>query len=224
MLHLKWYQGEGMMKIALWGATGRFGSRIAQEALARGHQVTAIVRNPARLTFTHNNLKVVRGNVLDPHDVATKGAGHDVVISAVGPDMSSGEERILIGAAQSLVDGVKRAGISRLIVVGGAGSLEVSPGAQLMTSPQFPAAWKPVAQAQCEALGVYRESDVNWTYFSPAMIAEPGERTGHYRTGTDQLITDETGKSWLSIEDCAVVLIDEAEKPRFVQQRFTAAY
>lgn len=212
------------MKIALWGATGRFGSRIALEALARGHQVTAIVRNPARVTFTHPNLKVVRGNVLDPRDVATKGAGCDVVISAIGPDPVSGEERILIGAAQSLVEGVKRAGISRLIVVGGAGSLEVSPGMQLMNTPQFPSAWKPVAQAQCEALGVYRESDVNWTYFSPAMMTEPGEKTGHYRTGTDQLIADESGKSALSIEDCAVVLVDEVENPHFIRQRFTAAY
>lgn len=210
------------MKIALWGATGRFGSRIAQEALARGHQVTAIVRNPARLTFTHKNLKVVTGNVLDPGSVASKGKDHDVVISAIGP--TSGEEQIVVGAAQSLIDGVKRAGVRRLIVVGGAGSLEVSPGVPLMNTPQFPAAWKPVAQAQCEALGVYRESDVNWTYFSPAMMTDPGAKTGHYRTGTDQLIYDDAGKSVLSIEDCAVALMDEVENPHFIRQRFTAAY
>ncbi|HEX2905507.1 MAG TPA: NAD(P)-dependent oxidoreductase [Phototrophicaceae bacterium] len=210
------------MKLALFGGTGRIGTRIAQEALARGHEVTVMVRNAARLTYNHRNLTIIRGNVLDPANIAKTAANADAAISAIGP--VDGDPSILISSAQAIIDGLNRAGVKRLVVVGGAGSLETASGVLVMDTPTFPAAWKPVAQAHQDALGVYRESNLDWTFFSPAALIEPGERTGKYRTGTDQLVTDADGKSLISMEDYAVALLDEVEKPRFIRQRFTAAY
>src|SRR5579859_7726850 len=150
------------MKIALFGATGTIGQRIAKEALSRGHLVTAIVRDPSRLPFTHPSLSIVQGDVLDPASVGRSVAGHDVVISAIGPTPEKTPN--LTDAAHSLINGVSRAGIERLIVVGGAGSLEVAPGVQLVDTPDFHEAWKPVALAHRDALDVYRQSNINWTY------------------------------------------------------------
>lgn len=210
------------MKIALIGATGTIGQRILQEALTRGHEVTAIVRDPARLSQQHPSLKAVTGDILNPESVATATAGHDLVISAYGP--KHGQEQILVDAAHALVEGLRRAGVNRLTVVGGAGSLEVAPGVQLVDIPEFPAAYKPVALAHREAFAVYREADLDWTYLSPAAMIEPGVRTGGYRTGTDQLVANAQGESRISAEDYAVALLDEAENPRFIRRRFTVAY
>ncbi|SRR5579884_2343782 len=211
------------MKIALFGASGTIGQRIAQEALRRGHQVTAIVRDPAGVQISDPQLTVTQGNVLDPANVAQVAAGHDVVVSAISPRGQS--LQAVPDAAHSLLDGVKRAGVKRLVIVGGAGSLEVAPGLRLADTPDFPAAWKGIAQAHHEALDVYRQnSDVDWAYASPAAFIAPGERTGTYRLGTDQLVTDEKGESRISAEDFAVALLDEIEQPRFSRQRFTAAY
>jgi putative NADH-flavin reductase len=110
------------------------------------------------------------------------------------------------------------------IIVNGAGSLEVAPGVQLIDTPDFPAAWRPVALAHRDALQVYRASDLDWTALSPVAFIAPGERTATYRTGTDRLLTDEEGQSRISAEDYAVALVDEIETPRFVLQRFTVAY
>ncbi len=211
------------MKIALFGASGTIGQRIAQEALRRGHQVTAIVRDPAGVQISDPQLTVTQGNVLDPANVAQVAAGHDVVVSAISPRGQS--LQAVPDAAHSLLDGVKRAGVKRLVIVGGVGSLEVAPGLRLADTPDFPAAWKGIAQAHHEALDVYRQnSDVDWAYASSAAFIAPGERTGTYRLGTDQLVTDEKGESRISAEDFAVALLDEIEQPRFSRQRFTAAY
>jgi putative NADH-flavin reductase len=211
------------MKIALFGASGTIGQRIAQEALRRGHQVTAIVRDPAGIQISDPQLTVTQGNVLDLANVAQVAAEHDVVVSAISPKGQS--LQMLTDAAQSLLEGVKRAGGKRLIIVGGAGSLEVAPGVRLIDTPEFPAAWKGIAQAHHDALEVYRQNgDVDWAYASPAAFIAPGERTGTYRLGTEQLVTDEKGESRISAEDFAVVLLDEIEQPRFSRQRFTAAY
>lgn len=215
------------MKIALFGAGGTIGQRIAHEALDRGHEVTAIVRDRAHFDRLDKRLKVVAGDVHDPASVARSVAGQDVVVSAIGPARDRDESpQVIVDAARSLIAGVSRAGVRRLIVVGGAGSLEVAPGVQLMDTPTFPAAWRPVAQAHRDALAVYRASDgsLDWTYLSPADIITPGERTGHYRTGADQLVTDEQGRSRISTEDYAVALVDEIEAPHFSRQRFTIAY
>jgi len=215
---------EFVMKIALFGASGTIGQRILDEALRRGHTVTALVRDPSRLTG-RGGLQVRAGNVLDPNSVASAVAGHDAVVSAFGPGAGQ-DPQTVVQAARALIAGLKAAGVKRLVVVGGAGSLEVAPGVQLVDSPRFPAAWKPVALAHRDALNVYRAEggELDWTNFSPAALIQPGERTGKYRLGGDQLVTDAEGQSRISAEDYTVALLDELEKPRHVRQRFTAAY
>ena len=210
------------MKIALIGASGTVGQRILQEALTRGHQVVAIVRDPARITQKDEKLSVVTGDLLNGESISKAVAGYDVVISAYGP--AHGAEYTMKAMAQKLIDAVKQAGVQRLLIVGGAGSLEVAPGLQLVNSPNFLEAWKPVALAHGEALEVYRKADLDWTYFSPAAMFQPGERTGAFRIGTDQLVVDEKGESRISTEDYAVAMLDEVEKPRFIRKRFTIAY
>ncbi|MFC4075878.1 NAD(P)-dependent oxidoreductase [Salinithrix halophila] len=210
------------MKIALIGATGTIGQRILLEALSRGHQVTVIARDPARVQEA-KNVQVAIGDVFKPESIARAAAGHDAVISAYGP--KHGEESSLLTATESLIEGVKQSGVRRFLTVGGAGSLEVAPGVHLVDTPEFPDAWKPIALAHRDALELYRqETELDWTYLSPAALIEPGERTGQFRTGTDQLITDKNGDSRISAEDFAVALLDELENPRFIRQRFTVAY
>jgi putative NADH-flavin reductase len=114
--------------------------------------------------------------------------------------------------------------VKRLVVVGGAGALELAPGVQLVDTPTFPAHWKGLALAHRDALPLYQNSDLDWTYVSPSAIIEPGQRTGHYRIGTNQLLTDAKGNSHISAEDFSVALLDELEHPRFVRQRFTVGY
>ncbi|MGA2764020.1 MAG: NAD(P)-dependent oxidoreductase [Spirochaetia bacterium] len=212
------------MKIAVFGITGRIGSRIAQEALSRGHEVTGIARKPGSIPITHAKLRILAGDVTDASGVAKLVAGHDVVINAVGPDMQKGAGSLLTDAAQTLLRTLKRTGVKKLLVVGGAGSLEVAPGLLLMDSPQFPADWKPIAKAHGDALAVYRgEKDLEWVYLSPAALIEPGTRTGSYRVGEEKLLTDEGGNSRISMEDFAVAVLDEIEKPRQVRKRFTVA-
>jgi uncharacterized protein len=211
------------MKIALFGATGMIGQRILAEALSRGHEVTAIVRDPVRLDKEHERLRVVVGDIFDENKVAQAVRGHDVVISAFGP--KAGEEKTLIEATRSLINGVKKSGVDRLIAVGGAGSLEVAPGVQLVNTPDFPDFIKPIALAHREALNIYlQEKELNWTNVSPAAMIAPGERTGTYRTDTDRLVVDENGESRISAEDFAVAILDEVENPRFSRMRFTVGY
>ena len=212
------------MKIAIFGASGMIGQRITQEALARGHQVTALGRSPEKVTASHPNLTVQAADALDPASIAAAVAGHDVVVSSISPNGQ--EPEVLVDSAHALLEGVERAGVRRLIVVGGAGSLEIAPGLQLVDSPDFPADWRPGALAHRDGLNIYRQSSgaVDWTFFSPAGFIAPGERTGKYRTDTDSLLTDEKGESRISAEDYAVALLDEIETPRFLRQRFTAAY
>ncbi len=211
------------MKIAVFGATGTIGRRIAQEALARGHDLTAVGRDPTRLDISHERLTAAKGDVLDASSVAAAVKGHDAVISAYGPGGSAAPQTV-VDAARSLIEGLGRAGVRRLVVVGGAASLEVAPGVQLLDTPEFPSAWKPVALAHREALAVYRTADLDWTYVSPAALIAPGEHTGRYRVGFDQLLVDANGESRISAEDYAVALLDEIEHPRHVRRRMTVAY
>jgi putative NADH-flavin reductase len=210
------------MRIALIGANGTVGQRILQEALTRGHQVAAIVRDPSRITNKNDNLCIVTGNILDEGSISKAIAGYDVVISAYGPP--HGQEETMKTVTQALIDAVKEARVKRLLIVGGAGSLEVAPGLQLANTPSFPESWKPIAMAHGEALEDYRKADLDWTYFSPAAMFQPGERTGAFRIGTDQLIVDEKGESRISIEDYAIAMLDEVENPHFIRKRFTIAY
>ena len=213
------------MKIALFGASGIIGQRIAQEALNRGHEVKAIVRDPSRVQFSHPHLTIASGNIQDADSVALEASGYEVVVNATGPRRDGSEgAQTFFDVAHAVIEGTRRAGVKRLIIVGGAGSLEVAPGKQLVDTPDFPAAWYASASAQRQALEIYRNADLDWTFFSPAALIEPGERTGKFRLGKDQLVVDENGESRISAEDYAVALVDEIEHPQFVRQRFTIAY
>lgn len=212
------------MKIVIFGSTGTIGKAILAEALRRGHEVTAVVRNISKLEglASQEGLRLITGDILMPESIARAVEGKDLVISAYGPQF--GQEDELPEAARSLVEGVKRGGVRRLIVVGGAGGLEVEPGVLLMDTPEFPEEIRPLARAHNEAYQVYSASDLLWTVMSPAAIIEPGKRTGHFRIGTNRLVTDERDQSRISIEDYAVGLLDEAEDPQFPGARFTVAY
>jgi len=214
------------MKIAIIGASGNIGSRITREALSRGHQVTAIVRHPEKLTLENESLVVTRGDVLDTEDLAAKLPGHDAVVVSYNPGWGPDVDfQKYVRAAESVLAAAKKAGLKRVLNVGGAGSLEVAPGVQLVDTPDFPPDWKEGALAMRDALEVYRkEQDLDWTFFSPAIMIEPGERTGKFRLGTDQPVFDEQHNSRISTEDYAVALLDELENPQFVRKRFTIGY
>jgi uncharacterized protein len=213
------------MKIAVYGASGMIGSRILREALTRGHDVTAIVRHASRLDGTEPGVTVVTDDVLDPHGVAETALHHDAVVSAIGAGRGEAPDTV-VAAARSLIEGLKEAGKGHLLVVGGAGSQLVASGVQLMDTPEFPAEWKQYALAHKKALDLYRSEaqGIDWTYLSPAALIEPGERTGKYRTGGEQLLVDENGDSKISAEDYAVAILDEIEHPKHTGQRFSVAY
>jgi len=209
------------MHIALYGATGNSGSRILSELLARGHQVTAIVRDPTKLS-SRPSLTVVKGGVSSVDDIAGKIKGADAVVSAYAPPADDTDQ--LIAVTQRLIDAVRQAGVPRLLIVGGAGSLEVAPGVTVIDSGHLPAPWLPIAISHAKTLDLARKSDINWTYFSPAGFFVPGERTGKFRLGKDQLIANEQGDSRISLEDYAIALVDELESPKHERERFTIGY
>ena len=213
------------MKIALIGATGFIGSGILQEALDRGHQVTAIVRHTEKLP-QHPNLITRRTDVREVQETAAAVAGHDAVISGYSPgrDVADVYQEHIAGY-RAIIDGVKESGVKRLLVVGGAGSLEVAPGVQLVDTPEFPEQWKPGSLSAREVLYLLRdEPELEWTFLSPSAMISPGERTGQFRLGADQLLTDADGESRISVEDYAVAMLDELENPKHIRQRFTAGY
>nr|WP_297350598.1 NAD(P)-dependent oxidoreductase [uncultured Caldimonas sp.] len=213
------------MKLALIGPTGFVGAAILNEALQRGHAVTALSRHPEKLA-AQPGLRVARADVLDPAQVADAVAGHDAVISAYNPGWSDPQihDNFLRGT-RAIFDGVKRVGVKRLLVVGGAGSLYVAPGVQLVDTPTFPAEWKQGALAAREALNLIRqESALDWTFVSPAVFLEPGERTGRFRLGGDEVLMNGDQPARLSVADLAVAIVDEIEKPQHLQKRFTAGY
>ena len=203
------------MKVALIGASGNVGSRILTELLNRGHEVTGIVRDTEKLQH-HDRLVAKQGDINDEASLATLLAGHDAVISAV---------KFQSANPQSLIGAVKQAGVKRLLVVGGAGSLEVSPGVQLVDTPDFPEGYKPEALAGRDFLNVLKdERELDWTFLSPSALFVPGERTGKFRLGTDRLLIGSSGESKISMEDYAIAFVDELEMPRHSRQRFTVGY
>jgi putative NADH-flavin reductase len=208
------------MKIVLYGASGMIGRRLLSKALGRGHPVILVVRDRQRITPPKGRVLVVEGDVLDATSVAAAVKGHDAVLSAVGPT-----PEIIAGAARSLIEGLTRAGVKRLVVVGGAGTLEVAPGVLLLQTPQSPAEYELVAQAHGTALNTFRQNTtLDWTFVSPAAFIQPGERTGRFQLGGDQLLVDAKGDSRISAEDFAVAFLDEIEKPAHLRQRFTVTY
>jgi len=210
------------LRIVLYGSTGKIGRRILSEALSRGHSVTAIVRDASHERSSRSNLEYKTGDVLKAESVAAATKGNEVVISAYGP--GAGDANQIITAAKSLIEGVGGNQPMRLVVVGGAGSLEVAPGLQLVDTPHFPAAHKKMALAHREALQLYRAAPFEWTFVSPSEEINEGSRTGQYRTGGDQLLVGAQGKSHISMEDFAAAIMDEVEKPQFIRHRFTVGY
>ena len=203
------------MKLAVAGASGRAGSRITAELAGRGHQVTGIARNPDKI-LAHPNVTAVKGDANDRAELARLWAGHDVAISSI--HFSASDAETLIGAA-------KDSGVSRYLVVGGAGSLEVAPGVRLVTTPGFPAAYKAEAEKGAAFLDRLRqEKELDWTFLSPSAMIDFGSRTGKFRLGTDQLLVDAEGKSFISFEDFAVAMADEIERPAHRRARFTVGY
>jgi hypothetical protein len=209
------------MNVVLYSATGMIGSRVLNELVSRGHNVTAVVRDPSKVP-AKSGINAVKGNIFDSADVAAKTVGVAAVISAYGPGQGPVEK--LLDATSSLIAGLDKSDVKRLIFVGGAGSLLVAPGVDLIDSGHLPEEYKAIAIAHRDALKMLRNSDLDWTYFSPAGFIQPGERTGKFRLGTDSLIADEKGNSFISAEDYAVALVDELENPRHIRQQFTAAY
>lgn len=218
------HDGEIIMKLALIGATGFIGAGLLKEALARNHQVTALVAHPEKLP-AHPNLTPVKTDVLDEATLAQQLRGHEAVISAFSGHAQSDVYGYYVRGIRAIIAAVKQAGVPRLLVVGGAGSLEVAPGVQLIDTPDFPAAYKASAEGAREALKLLRqEPELNWTMLSPSAVIAPGARTGQFRLGTDQLLVDADGQSTISVEDYAVAMIDELEHPAHPRQRFTVGY
>jgi uncharacterized protein len=212
------------MKVVVFGAAGAIGRGITAELLARGYTVTAVTRTGGPVAGLV--VQAVTGDAADPASVAKHAAGEDAVVSAVGPHRGAeDEEESLVGAARGLIDGLRQAGVRRLVVVGGAGSLEAAPGTRLLDTPGFPPGWKPTALAHAAALDIYRGvEDLDWTCVSPAALIEPGERTGAFRIGGDQLLADEAGDSRISIPDFAIAVADVLERGEAIRRRITVAY
>jgi uncharacterized protein len=210
------------MNVALYGASGMIGSRILKELISRGHKVTVVARDPGKIPATAN-VKVVKGNVLDAESVASAVKGADAVISSYGPG-SQDQQKLMEDSTRALIAGVKKAGVKRFLMVGGAGSLMVAPGVDLIDSGHLPEEYMTIAIAHRDALKILRESDLDWTSLSPAGFIQPGERTGKFRLGGESLVADAQGNSQISAEDYAVALVDELEHPKHIKQRFTLAY
>jgi len=216
------------MNVILYAATGRAGRCILDELMNRGHQVTAVARNPDKLP---ENVKRVRDDLSSADRIAEIISGSDAVVSAYGPPRDDARFTSttdytdqLVSVTERLIAAVRKASTPRLIVVGGAGSLEFSPGVTVLKSGHWPQPFVPIATSHMKAFAALRASDINWTYFSPPILIEPGVRTGKFRLGGDSLIRDEQGKSRISFEDYAVALVDELEKPAHERSRFTIGY
>jgi putative NADH-flavin reductase len=213
------------MRIAIIGASGKIGAFIRDEALARGHQVTAIVRHPEKITVQNPHLTVVKADILkDKVDELVK--GHDAVISAYNPGWSNPDiYNEQIKGYKAIISGVKKSGTKRLLVVGGAGTLEVAPGVQLLDTANFPENIKGGVLATRETLYMLRkEKELEWTFLSPPSSIAAGERTGHYRVGKDKLLKNKEGESKISTQDYAIAMLNELEHPQHIRERFTVAY
>jgi putative NADH-flavin reductase len=207
------------MRILLFGATGMIGSRIAAEAGERGHEVTGATRSGKDGTLA--------ADASDADTVARLAAGHDAVVLAVSPPRGGIEAtESLLEVGRGVLDGVRRAEVRRLVVVGGAGILEVSPGVRVVDAPGFPEDFLPPVRAQVALFELVRDhaDDLEWTYLSPPAVITPGERTGAYRTGDHQLLSDGEGNSHISTEDYAVALVDELQRGELTRGLVHVAY
>ncbi|MDE5876488.1 MAG: NAD(P)-dependent oxidoreductase [Muribaculaceae bacterium] len=220
-----------MKDIVLLGATGYVGRALLKEALDRGEKVTAIVRNADKLKDINNpNLTVVEGDITDPEIIEKYAKGKDAIISAYNPGWANPNiyEETLENYPK-ILEGAKKSGVPRLLIVGGAGTLFVKPGLRLVDTGTLPEAWLPGVKS----LGKFyldtltKENDIDWVFLSPAANLgnlQAGTRTGKYRVGKDDLLVDEKGDSFISVEDYAMAMIDELENEKHHKERFTVAY
>lgn len=213
------------MHIALIGGTGFVGSAVLTELLSRGHQVTALARNPGKFA-PQAGLTVVAADVLDASQVAKAVAGADAVISAYNPGWTEPKiHDIFLQGSAAILEGTKSAGLKRILLVGGAGSLFVAPGVQLVDTPPFPAEYKQGALAARELLNrLYKETALDWVFLSPPIALAPGARTGQYRVGADDLLPGVgDAPAGISVADLAVAIVDEIQTPKHSRKRFTVA-
>lgn len=205
---------EVQMNVSVLGASGQAGSEIIKELAARGHHVLAIARKPEAIPKAPGVIAKA-SDASDPAALAALIRGTDAVISALHFDIP----------AATLLSALKQAGVKRLLVTGGAASLEVAPGKLLIDTPDFPEEWKPIARPGIVFLDALRkEKEIDWTFFSPAALLFKGPRLGHFRLGRNQLVTDAAGESKISFADYAIAMVDELEQHRHSRARFTAAY
>jgi putative NADH-flavin reductase len=214
------------MKVVLIGATGFVGTPLLAELLNRGNQVTAIVRNPEKISTENENLVIKGADVFDADNLATLLKGNDVVVSAYNAGWTNPNYYAdFTKASNTIQQAAKAAGVKRLLVVGGAGSLEVAPGVQLVDTPNFPAEYKTGATAARDYLNILKkETELDWTFISPAIELVPGDRTGKFRLGTDNPVFDADGKNIITTADMAVAIVDELENKQFINKRFTLGY
>lgn len=216
------------MKLVVFGATGNVGQRIVAEALSRGHGVIGVVRDPAAAKSPDQRVKLMKGDATKAGDVASVARGADAVVSAISPRPNARglPAPSLSANSRALIEGLRDAGVKRVLYVGGASSLEVAPGKALADLPDFPEAYREEAREGRDALDIWRKEakGLDWTYLSPAAEIAPGQRTGKYRTTDDKLLTDAKGKSHITFEDYAVAVLDELERPNHVGKRFGVAY
>lgn len=216
-----------MKNIVLIGASGFVGSAILKEALNRGFHVTAVVRNPEKIKIIDENLVVKKADVSSLNEVYEVCKGADAVISAYNPGWNNPNiYKETIEVYLTIIDGVKKAGVDRFLMVGGAGSLFIAPGVRLVDSGEIPEKILPGVKALAHFYldFLMKEKEVDWVFFSPAANLVPGVRTGRYRLGKDDMIVDKVGNSHISVEDYAAAMIDELEKPVHHQERFTIGY
>ncbi|MFU2512325.1 NAD(P)-dependent oxidoreductase [Pseudoalteromonas sp. ASV78] len=210
------------MNITILGATGWIGGEITTQALLRNHQVTAIARNTEKLIAENVTLK--NFDLQSDDDIAPLLAGADVVIASIG-GRAAGNHKLVARTAKRLLAALSGSN-TRLLWVGGAGSLEVSAGVTLVSSPDFPAEYKDEALAQGEALNVFKTTNTatQWTFVSPAAVIYPGASEGPYRIGGDEFFTNEQGESKISVTDYAIAMLDEAQHAAHINQRISVAY
>jgi putative NADH-flavin reductase len=213
------------MKVALLGATGFVGSALLKETLDRGHAVTAIVRHPEKLAM-RERLSAKAGDVYDTSSLTKLILGNDALISAFNPGWKTPSLYAdQVRGTASIIAAAKQAGIRRVLWVGGAGGLEVKPGIHVIDSLEMPDWVKPGALATINALEQLRkEPELDWSFLAPSATLKPGQRTGKFRLGNDQLLVDAAGHSEVTVQDYAVAMIDELENPTHIRKRFTVGY